>query len=147
VTAETKLSTTNPLHVNYRATITIKVPDTDQCNLNLNTLNGNIIKSPINITTIIAATSNGRIDIKDENATSIKASSQNGNVNIELKQGTQFQVDATTANGHVTYQDIAMHTNIQTTTHLNGETSTGPGKMTLTLSSTNGDVTIQYYST
>jgi DUF4097 and DUF4098 domain-containing protein YvlB len=132
------------IRVNYRADITIKVPNTSQYNLTLKTLNGNIIKPQLDDTNIVAQTSNGYIDIYDDNATSIDASSDNGNVKISLAQGTLFQVDATTGNGHVTYQGIAMNTNIQTSTHLNGATTDGTGKLEMTLSSANGNVEIVY---
>ncbi len=132
--------------VNYRASMVIKVPGQSLYNLTLSTLNGNIIKPLINDSVIIASTNNGRIDIKDNNATSIDASSQNGNVNISLIQGTLFKVDATSANGHVTYQGIAMNTSTQTTNHLTGNTTAGSGDLTLTLSTANGNVTIDYSS-
>ena len=132
------------LQVNYRVTLTIELPTANQYNLTLSTLNGNIIKPQLNDTAVVATTSNGRIDIEDNTASSIEASNANGNINVSLVKGTLFQVDAVSANGHVTYQDIAMHTNVQTPTHLNGETSDGSGKLVLNLSSANGDVTIQY---
>jgi DUF4097 and DUF4098 domain-containing protein YvlB len=94
----------------------------------------------------VATSANGYVDIKDDNATSIEASSLNGNVNIGLIKGTLFQVDANTANGQVTYQGIAMNTTIQTTTQLKGNTTDGLGHLNLTLSSANGNVTIEYLS-
>jgi DUF4097 and DUF4098 domain-containing protein YvlB len=147
IVAEAKIANSNgQIRVNYRATITIKVPSTSQCNLTLTTLNGNIIKPQLNDKTIVASTNNGRIDIKDDNATAVTATSLNGNVKISLVQGTLFEVDAVSSNGHVTYQDIALHTSVQTTNHLSGATTAGPGNLNLTLSSANGDVTVEYYS-
>jgi DUF4097 and DUF4098 domain-containing protein YvlB len=142
--AEAKIQN-NGIKVNYRATLTIKLPSTSQYNLSMSTLNGNIIKPLLNDVRVEATTSNGYVDIKDDNATSIAASTLNGNVNIHLSKGTLFQVDANTANGHITYQGIAMNTNIQTTTHLQGNTTDGLGHLNLTLSSANGNVTIEYF--
>jgi DUF4097 and DUF4098 domain-containing protein YvlB len=137
--------TNSGLTVNYNANIIIKLPTTSQYNLTLSTLNGNIIKPQINDTIIVATTDNGYIDIQDDNATSISASSQNGNVNISLVQGTLFQVDATSANGHVSYQGIAMNTSIQTTQHLKGNTTSGLGNLILNLSAANGNVELDYF--
>ena len=134
------------IKVNYRASLTIKLPNTSQYNLTLSTLNGNIIKPSLNDVNVVATSSNGYVDVTDDNATSIEASTLNGNVNIHLAKDTLFQVDANTANGHVTYQGIAMNTNIQTTTHLQGNTTNGLGHLNLTLSSANGNVTIDYYT-
>ena len=147
VVTEAKIADSNiQMRVNYRVDITIKVPNTSQYNLTLNTLNGNIIKPQLNDTTIVAQTNNGFIDISDDNATAIDASSLNGNVKISLAQATLFQVDATSANGQVTFQGIAMNTNIQTSTHLNGVTSEGNGKLEMTLSTANGNVEIVYFA-
>lgn len=147
IQAKAKIENSNTqLKVNYRADITIKLPNNKQYNLTLNTLNGNIIKPQLNNTKITAQTGNGNIDISDGNAASIDASSQNGNVKINLARGTLFQVDATTANGHVTYQGIALNTNTQTSTHLNGVTSDGSGELELKLSSANGNITITYFA-
>jgi DUF4097 and DUF4098 domain-containing protein YvlB len=143
IVAETKIEN-NGVKVNFRSTITLKLPSSSQYNLTLNTLNGNIVKPLLNDTNVAATTENGYIDIKDDNANSIVASNQNGNVNIKLVKNTLFQVDANTANGHVTYQGIAMNTSIQTTTHLKGNTTNGLGHLDLTLSSANGNVTIEY---
>jgi DUF4097 and DUF4098 domain-containing protein YvlB len=136
----------NQLKVNYRASITIKLPITSQYNLTLNTLNGNIIKPLLNDMSLKATTNNGYIDIKDDNATSIEASSLNGNVKVSLVEGTLFQVDANTANGQVTYQGIAMSTSMQTNTHLKGNTHAGSGDLNLNLSTANGNVTIEYFT-
>ena len=145
IIAEAKIvNTNNDLKVNYRANILIKLPNTSQYNLTLHTLNGNIIKPQLNDTTIVAATNNGYIDIKDDNCTTINASSLNGNVKISLAEGTLFHVDANTANGYVSYQGIAMNTSIQTTTHLNGNTTGGSGNLNLTLTTANGNITIEY---
>jgi DUF4097 and DUF4098 domain-containing protein YvlB len=144
IVAEAKITTTG-LRVNYNADIIIKLPTTSQYNLSLNTLNGDIIKPQINDTAVFAITNNGDIHIQDDNATSISASSQNGNVNLSLVQGTLFQVDATGANGQVSYQGIAMNTSIQTTQHLRGSTTEGLGKLTLNLSTANGNVAIDYF--
>ncbi len=134
------------LKVNYRASITIKLPNTSQYNLTLNTLNGDIIKPQLNDTILKATTNNGYVDIKDDNATSIEASSLNGNVKVSLLEGTLFQVDANTANGHITYQGIAMNTSIYTETHLKGATTAGSGNLNLNLSTANGNITIEYYT-
>jgi DUF4097 and DUF4098 domain-containing protein YvlB len=80
----------NQLKVNYRASITIKLPSTSQYNLTLNTLNGNIVKPQLNDMTLKATTNNGYIDIKDDNATSIEASNLNGNVKVSLVEGTLY---------------------------------------------------------
>jgi DUF4097 and DUF4098 domain-containing protein YvlB len=136
----------NQLKVNYRASITIKLPSTSQYNLTLNTLNGNIVKPQLNDMSLKATTYNGYIDFKDDNATSIEASSLNGNVKVSLVDGTLFQVDANTANGHVTYQGIAMSTSIQSSTHLKGTTTAGSGDLNLNLSTNNGNITIEYFS-
>lgn len=143
IVAEAKMDN-NGIKVNYRASITIKLPSTSQYNLNLSTLNGNIIKPLLNDLKVVATSCNGYIDISDDNATSIAASTLNGNVNIHLSKDTLFQVDASTANGHVSYQGIALNTSIQTTTHLQGNTTAGLGHLNLTLSSANGNVTIEY---
>ena len=85
VVTEAKIADSNiQMRVNYRVDITIKVPNTSQYNLTLNTLNGNIIKPQLNDTTIVAQTNNGFIDISDDNAIAIDASSLNGNVEISL---------------------------------------------------------------
>jgi DUF4097 and DUF4098 domain-containing protein YvlB len=145
--AEAKLvNTNNELTVNYRADILIKLPDTSQYNLTLTTLNGNIIKPLLNDTKIVANTSNGAVEIKDDNCKIIEASSLNGNVKVSLAEGTLFQVDASTANGNVAYQGIAMNTSVQTTTHLKGETSEGQGNLDLTLSAANGNIILEYFS-
>lgn len=135
----------NQLKVNYRASITIKLPSSSQYNLTLSTSNGNIIKPQLNDMTLKATTDNGYIDIKDDNATSIEASSLNGNVKLSLVDDTLFQVNANTANGHVTYQGIAMSTSIQTSTHLKGNTTAGSGDLNLNLSTDNGNITIEYF--
>lgn len=145
IIAETKIEN-NGLKVNYRSSITIKLPSSSQYNLTLSTLNGNIIKPLLNDTNIVATSNNGYIDIKDDNADSIEASSQNGNINIKLLKDTLFQVDANTANGHVTYQGIAMNTTIQTTTQLKENTTDGIGHLNMTLSSANGNITIEYFT-
>jgi hypothetical protein len=67
-------------------------------------------------------------------------------VKVSLVEGTLFQVDANSANGHVTYQGIAMNTSIQTDTHLKGNTTAGPGELNLNLSSANGNVTVEYFT-
>jgi DUF4097 and DUF4098 domain-containing protein YvlB len=144
ILAEAKIEN-NGIKVNYMSSITIKLPIASQYNLTLSTLNGNIIKPLLNNSYVVATSNNGYIDIKDDNAASIVASSQNGNVNIRLANDTLFQVDANTANGHVTYQGIAMNTTIQTTTHLKGSTTDGSGHLNLILSSANGNVTIEYF--
>jgi DUF4097 and DUF4098 domain-containing protein YvlB len=144
IIAEAEITATG-LRVNYNADIIIKLPVTSQYNLTLSTFNGDIIKPQINDTNIIATTNNGNINIQDDNATSISASSQNGNVDLSLAQGTLFQVDATSANGHVSYQGIAMNTSIQTTQHLKGNTTEGLGKLSLDLSTANGNVSIDYF--
>ena len=144
IVAEAKITNSGP-KVNYNANIIIKLPTTSQYNLTMSTLNGNIVKPQINDTTIVANTNNGYIDIQDDNATSISASSQNGNVKLSLVQGTLFQVDATSANGHVSYQGIAMNTSIQTTQHLKGNTTGGFGNLKLNLSTANGNVSIDYF--
>jgi DUF4097 and DUF4098 domain-containing protein YvlB len=147
ITTQAKIiNPNNQLKVNYRVTITIKLPNTSQYNLTLNTQNGNIIKPQLNDLTLKATTSNGYIDIKDDNATYIQASSLNGNVKVSLVQGTLFQLDANTANGHATYQGIAMNTNIQTSTYLNGSTTAGPGNLNLNLSTANGNVAVEYFT-
>jgi DUF4097 and DUF4098 domain-containing protein YvlB len=147
IIAEAKIAdSNNQIRVNYRAHIIIKLPSSSQYNLTLNTLNGNIVKPQLNDNSIVATTFNGYIDIKDDNASSINASSLNGYVKIGLVQGTLFQVEATTANGQVTYQGIAMNTDIQTSTHLNGNTTAGIGHLNLALSTANGNVTIEYFS-
>ena len=143
IVAEAKIEN-DGIKVNYRSSITIKLPSSSQYNLTLSTLNGNIIKPLLNDMNIVATTNNGYIDIKDDNASSIDASSLNGNVNINLLKGTLFQVDANTANGHVTCQGIAMDTTIQTTTHLKGNTTDGIGYLNITLSLANGNATIEY---
>jgi DUF4097 and DUF4098 domain-containing protein YvlB len=104
------------------------------------------VKPLLNDTNVVATSDNGYIDIKDDNADSIVASSENGNVNIQLVKDTLFQVDASSANGHVTYQGIAMDTSIQTTAHLKGNTTEGLGHLNMTLSSANGNVTIEYFT-
>ena len=144
IVAEAKITNSGPT-VNYNANIIIKLPTTSQYNLTLSTSNGNIIKPQINDTIIVASTDHGYIDIQDDNATSISASSQNGNVNLSLAQGTLFQVDATSANGHVSYQGIAMNTSSQTTQHLKGNTTGGFGNLILNLSTANGNVSIDYF--
>jgi DUF4097 and DUF4098 domain-containing protein YvlB len=145
IVAEAKIEN-NGIKVNYRASLTIKLPSTSQYNLSLSTLNGNIIKPLLNDVNVVATSSNGYVDISDGNATSIEASTLNGNVDIHLSKDTLFQVDANTSNGHVTYQGIAMNTNIQTTTHLQGNTTDGLGQLNLTLSSANGNITIEYFT-
>jgi DUF4097 and DUF4098 domain-containing protein YvlB len=145
IIAETKIEGSG-VKVNYRSSITVKLPNSTQYNLTLSTLNGNIVKPLLNNTNIVATSNNGYIDIKDDSARSIEASSQNGNVNIKLSKGTLFQVDANTANGHVSYQGIAMNTTIQTTTHLKGNTTDGQGDLILNLISANGNVTIEYFT-
>jgi DUF4097 and DUF4098 domain-containing protein YvlB len=145
--AEAKLvNSSGELTVNHKADITLLLPSTGQYNLTLSTLNGNIIKPLLNDTNIVARSNNGYIDIKDDNANSIEASSLNGNVNISLLKGTLFQVDATSANGQVTYQGIAMNTTIQSGNHLKGNTTDGTGHLNLTISSANGNVTIEYFT-
>lgn len=146
IIAKTKLTDSTEIRVNYRATIIVKLPTNDQYNLTLGTLNGNIIKPLLNDKTVTATTNNGRIDLKDDNATSITASSLNGNVDIRLVQGTLFKVDASTANGQVTWQGIAMNINSQTATKLNAATTQGPGNLDIKLSSANGNVSIEYFS-
>jgi DUF4097 and DUF4098 domain-containing protein YvlB len=146
IIAETIIIQSNGVKVNYRSSITIKLPSTSQYNLTLGTLNGNIIKPLLNDTKIVATTNNGYIDILDDNANSIEASSLNGNVNIKLAADTLFQIEANTANGHVTYQGIALNTTIQTATQLKGNTTAGQGHLNLTLSSANGNVTIEYFT-
>jgi len=147
IVAEAKIVNSNTeIKVNYKASITVKVPTTSQCNLTLTTLNGNIIKPQLNDKIVVASTNNGRIDIKDDNATSITAMSLNGNVNVSLVKGVLFQIDANTANGHVTYQDIALHTSLQTPSHVIGATTDGLGNLSLTLSSANGDIEVGYFS-
>lgn len=136
----------NGIQINYRSSITLKLPTSSQYNLILSTLNGNIIKPLLNNTNIVATTDNGNIDIQDANADSIEASSLNGDVNVSLRDGTLFQVNAETATGHVTYQGIAMNTTIQVTAHLKGTTTDGIGHLNLDLSSANGDVTIEYFT-
>lgn len=145
IVAEAKIDN-DGIKVNYRASITIKLPSTSQYDLNLSTLNGNIIKPLLNDVKVVATSCNGYIDISDNNATSIDASTLNGNVNIHLSKDTLFQVDANTANGHVTYQGIALNTNIQTATHLQGNTTDGLGHLNLTMSSANGNITIEYFT-
>ena len=144
--AKAKLTDSTEIRVNYRANILVKVPSNSQYNLTLGTLNGNIIKPLLNDKTVTATTNNGNVDLKDETATSITASSQNGNVNLRLVQGTLFTVDATTANGQVTYQGIAMNINSQTATKLNAATTQGPGNLYIKLTSANGNVSIEYFS-
>jgi len=122
------------------------LPSNGQCNLTLSTLNGNIIKPLLNDKTVVATTNNGRIDLKNDNTTSITASSLNGNVNIHIVEGTLFTVDATTANGQVSYQGIAMNINSQTATNLNAYTTQGPGNLDIKLSSANGNVSLEYFS-
>jgi DUF4097 and DUF4098 domain-containing protein YvlB len=147
IVAEAKLTSNGVPAVNHNANIIIKLPSTSQYNLTLHTLNGNIIKPHnINDIIVIGKTENGNINIEDDNATSINAQSQNGNVKISLAQGTLFSVDANTSNGNVSYQGIAMNTTIQTQTHLKGNTSSGQGNLNLTLSTANGNVTLEYYS-
>jgi len=146
ILAKAKLTDSTEIRVNYRASITVKLPNNGQYNLTLATLNGNIIKPLLNDKTVTATTNNGGIDLKDDNATSITASSLNGNVNIRLVQGTLFTVDATTANGQVTWQGIAMNINSQTATKLNAVTTQGTGNLDIKLSSANGNVSIEYFS-
>jgi len=146
ILAKAKLVDSTEIRVNYRASITVKLPNNGQYNLTLATLNGNIIKPLLNDKTVTATTNNGGIDLKDDNATSITASSLNGNVNIRLVQGTLFTVDATTANGQVTWQGIAMNINSQTATKLNAVTTQGTGNLDIKLSSANGNVSIEYFS-
>jgi len=145
IVTEAKI-TQSGLKVNYIAIIVIKLPINSQYNLTLSTLNGNIIKPQLNDTTISASTNNGSIDIKEDNATSIDASSQNGSIKISLTEGTLFQIDASSSNGQVTYQGIAMNTSIQTTHHLKGNTTNGLGNLNLKLSTANGNITIEYLS-
>ena len=100
----------------------------------------------LNDKTLTATTNNGRIDLKDDNAASITASSLNGNVDLRLVEGTLFKVDATIANGHVSYQGIAMNINSQTATNLNANTTQGPGNLDIKLSTANGNISIEYFS-
>ncbi len=145
IIAEAKIEN-GGVRANFRSSMTIKLPSSSQYNLTLSTLNGNIIKPLLNDTNVVATSNNGYIDLKDDNANSIEASSQNGNVDVKLTKDTLFQVDGTTANGHVTYQGIAMNTSVQTTTHIKGNTTDGQGHLTMTLSSANGNVTIEYFT-
>jgi len=144
--AKAKLTDSSEIRVNYRANIIVKLPNNGQYNLTLSTLNGNIIKPLLNDKTVTATTNNGRIDLKDDNATSITASSLNGNVDLRLVEGTLFKVDATTANGHVSYQGIAMNINSQTATNLNANTTQGPGNLDIKLSTANGNISIEYFN-
>jgi DUF4097 and DUF4098 domain-containing protein YvlB len=146
ILAKAKLVDSSEIRVNYRATILVKVPSNGQYNLTLSTLNGNIIKPLLNDKTVTATTNNGSVDLKDDNATSITASSLNGNVNVRLVEGTLFTVDATTANGQVTWQGIAMDINSQTATKLNAVTTQGPGNLDVKLTTANGNVSIEYFS-
>ncbi len=146
IIAEAKIKDSTEIKVNYKASIVIKLPNNSQYNLTLNTLNGNIIKPLLNDITVVATTNNGRIEIKDNNATSIAASSLNGNINIDLLEGTLFKIDASTANGQVSYQGIAINSNIQTSTHLNGITTYGSGTLDLKLSTANGNIFVEYFS-
>ncbi len=147
ITAKAEIANAgNTLKVNYKANILIKLPTSSRYNLTLETSNGNIIKPQLNDNVLVAKTDNGNINIEDENCTLIDASSDNGKVSVSLAEGTLFHVDAVTGNGHVSYQGIAMNTSIQTDTHLVGYTTAGAGNLELTLSSANGDVTIQYFA-
>ena len=121
-------------------------PGAQYVEIQADTLNGNIIKPLLNDKTVTATTNNGRIDLKDDNATSITASSLNGNVDLRLVEGTLFKVDATTANGHVSYQGIAMNINSQTATNLNANTTQGPGNLDIKLSTANGNISIEYFN-
>ena len=143
--AEAKLNSNGELTVNLNADIIIKLPATSQYNLTIHTLNGNIIKPQLNDDVVVCKTDNGNINLNDDNATSINAMSQNGNVHIRLVQGTLFSVDANAANGNVDFQGIAMNTTTQTQTHLVGNTSSGNGNLSMTLSTANGNITIEYY--
>jgi DUF4097 and DUF4098 domain-containing protein YvlB len=144
--AEAKLNAHSELTVNHNAKIIIKLPSTSHYDLTLHTLNGDITKPQLNDTMVVCRTDNGNINIEDDNATSIDAVSQNGNVQISLVQGTLFNVDANAANGNISYQGIAMNTSMQTQTQFKGNTSSGIGNMSLTLSAENGNITIEYYS-
>ena len=145
IVTEAKI-TNSGIKVNYLASIIIKLPNSSQYNLTLTTSNGNIIKPQLNDTTIIATTNNGSIDITDDNANSIDVSSQNGSIKISLSDGTLFKVDATTSNGQLSYQGIALNTSTQTATHLIGNTTNGLGNLNLILSTSNGNITIEYLS-
>lgn len=146
IIAKAKLTDSTEIRVNYQATIIVKLPSDGQYNLTLSTINGNIIKPLLNDKTVTATTNNGNIDIKDDKATCITASSQNGNVNIRLAESALFTVDATTSNGQVSYQGIAMNINSQTATHINAVTTQGPGNLNIKLTSANGNVSIEYFN-
>ena len=146
INAKARIADSTEIRVNYRATIIVKLPNNGQYNLTLSTLNGNIIKPLINDETVIATTNNGRVELKDDKATSITASSLNGNVDIRLVDGTLFTIDATTANGQVSYQGIAMNINSQTATKLNAATTQGPGNLDIKLTTANGNISIEYFN-
>jgi hypothetical protein len=129
---------------NHGANIIVTIPKGSHCDLNLTTLNGNVIVPALNGGAATLNTLNGNVELNGGNYTDIDASTLNGDVTVKLQEGTLFYVDASTLNGQVRHGLIHMAPQKETERELVGYTEAGNGSLRMKLSTLNGNVEISY---
>jgi hypothetical protein len=90
-------------------------------------------------------TRNGRIEADTlQTAGILNADTWNGRIQITLSRDTLFKVEASTWNGQVRHNSIPVIATTDKKTQLIGYTNGGAGNLTLTLTTRNGEIDIDY---
>jgi hypothetical protein len=90
-------------------------------------------------------TRNGKIEVDTlQTAGTLNADTWNGRIEVTLSKDTLFNVDASTWNGQVKHNAIPMIATTDKKTQLIGYTEGGVGNLTLTLTTRNGEIDINY---
>jgi hypothetical protein len=114
--------------------------------IHMETYNGNVeAMGSYESNNVTLITRNGRIEVDTlQTAGTLNADTWNGRIKVTLPRDTLFKVEASTWNGQVHHNTIPMVATTDKKTQLIGYTNGGTGNLTLTLTTRNGEIDINY---
>jgi DUF4097 and DUF4098 domain-containing protein YvlB len=114
--------------------------------IHMETYNGNVeAMGSYETNNVTLINRNGRIEVDTlQTAGTLNADTWNGHIQVTLPRDTLFRVDASTWNGQITHSSIPVTATTDKRTQLIGYTTGGAGNLTLTLTTRNGEIDINY---